>query len=153
MPQPGGPSLLQPKTVIDSALAVGNIKCELRYVRTRAVELLQQEFTTEEGAPQFVEDVCSRHRKDFPKALEKHPEIFTKAKEYLNECQRHARGLLMDTEFRDPDISWRYLPDYSGHMDVPGCFRCHDDGIQHGTDDSSFCANSGCHDREWPSLQ
>ena len=33
-----------------------------------------------------------------------------------------------------------------------GCERCHGEDLEHGVDDSNFCANSGCHDREWPGL-
>ena len=32
------------------------------------------------------------------------------------------------------------------------CENCHGEDLEYGKDDSNFCANSGCHDREWPGL-
>jgi len=32
------------------------------------------------------------------------------------------------------------------------CIKCHGEDIEYGIDDSNFCANSGCHDRNWPGL-
>lgn len=32
------------------------------------------------------------------------------------------------------------------------CGSCHGE-IEHGTDDKTFCANSGCHDNTWPNLE
>lgn len=208
-----------PEEVIDQALANGEINRSLPYVKARAVELLQQEFSTQEEARQIVEQVWSKYQQEFPDVAAKHPEIFNQAKDYLNDRQTFAYNLLVNSRFRNPDVTWRSFADYSGHKSSPGCFRCHDgrhynkqhetvrvrctlchsvpiiihegeipehfiptliewrpkshnrdsfirrhqrggaaceachgENIEYGTDDSNFCANSGCHDRQWPGL-
>ena len=160
-----------------------------------------------------------KYEQDFPDVAAAHPDTFKQAKDYLNERQDFTMKLLVNSRFRDPDVSWKSFADYSGHKNSPGCFRCHSgrhedkegnqvrvnctlchsvplmmhegdipehfvptlienkpgthkkqnfmvrhqrggkscrkchgENIEHGTDDSRFCANSGCHDREWPGL-
>lgn len=208
-----------PEELIDNALANGDINRDLPFVKARAVELLQQEFTNEAQAQQIVEQAWLRYEQDFPEVIAKYPEIFKQAKDYLNAQQVFALNLLVNTRFRDPDVTWRSFADYSGHNNSPGCFRCHSgrhrdeqdnlirvnctlchsvpvvihegeipeyivptliewkpkshnrndfvlwhqrggsscenchgEDIEYGKDDSNFCANSGCHDREWPGL-
>jgi nitrate/TMAO reductase-like tetraheme cytochrome c subunit len=214
-----GHPFLNPEEAIDQALAKGEINSDLPYVKVRALELLQQDFNDEAQARQIIEQTWSKYEQDFPEVAESNPETFKQAKDYLNERQKYTLNLLVNSRFRDPNVSWRSFADYSGHKYSPGCFRCHsgkhhdEEGkqirvnctlchsvplimykgkipehfvptlietkpishrkvdfmvrhqrggrsckrchgkdIEYGTDDSNFCANSGCHDREWPGL-
>ncbi len=114
-----------PEEVIDLALAKGEINRNMPYVKARAVQLLQKEFTNESEAREIVEQAWSKYEKEFPEAVAEYPEVFEQAKDYLNERQTYALNMLVNSRFRDPDVSWRSFKDNSGHNYSPGCFRCH----------------------------
>ena len=114
-----------PEEIVDMALARGEINKDMPFVKARAVELLQQEFNSEAQARQIVEQTWARYEQDFPDAVADHPETFQQAKDYLNNQQSFALRLLVNSSFRDPDVTWRSFVDNSGHNYSPGCFRCH----------------------------
>jgi hypothetical protein len=65
-------------------------------------------------------------------------------------------GQVLDlTDMRSPRSHQR--PDFPfvhgglAATDDAGCENCHGE-IQYGTDDATFCANSGCHDSKWPNF-
>ena len=36
------------------------------------------------------------------------------------------RSILLNTSFEAKGITWKSFPSHTGHLDNPGCFRCHD---------------------------
>jgi len=135
-----------PEEEIDEALADGRLSSSLPYVKARTVELLEQEFDTEDEARELVQQAWEKYQADFPDLEEKNPEAWHEAREFLEERQEFMTNLMVRSRFVDAeDVSWRSFPDNNGHKLDPGCFRCHGGRLQtaEGTPITVNCTN--CH--------
>jgi len=206
-----------PELVVDEAFENNELSRSLPYLKARLVEVLNQEFETEEEAKEIVEQAWAKYQEDYPDLAEQYPDAWREAVEFTEERQDFMVELMVRSRFlEEEDVSWRSFPDHSGHKDAPGCFRCHSGRLQdasgnpipvnctnchsvplvtrrdripdnylalldqrkpsnhrrpdfmakhmmlanercsschgdleYGTDDKTFCANSGCHDQSW----
>lgn len=110
-----------PEGAVDRAMAAGNISPSLPYVKKTSVELLRKNYASRQEAAQAI-----------PAALESYyrqnyPANYAKSRD---EILRSARAILAIYErnvFPDMKVTWGTYPNNIGHMDFPGCFRCHDD--------------------------
>ena len=219
-----GHPVRDPDELVDAALADGTLDPRFPYIKARAVELLNKEFSNSEEAMALLDDAREQYLEEFPDLPERFPDAWKRREEFLQQRQEQMAGMLLRNQFSAADISWRSFPDGSGHRNSPGCFRCHSgrhqtadgklipincttchgipivttrdrirgqlldladmrsppshqaqdfvfrhpelampedpteepgcDGchgkIEYGTDDKTFCANSGCHDARLP---
>lgn len=135
-----------PEEEVDRALADNRLSASLPYVKKRAVELLEQEFESEEEARELVRRAWEKYEADFPDVQEKNPEAWNAAREFMEERQNFMTDLMVRSRFVDSeDVSWRSFPDHNGHKLDPGCFRCHGGRLQtaEGTPITVNCTN--CH--------
>jgi hypothetical protein len=134
-----------PEEVVDDALAEGRLNRRFPYVKARLVEVLQQDFTTEEDALRLVEEAWEHYLRDFPNIPTDYPEDFANAKRFMRERQTFVANLMTRSQFLEPGISWRSFYDHSGHKNSPGCFRCHS-GKHVSAEDQPISANCTlCH--------
>lgn len=116
-----------PDRAVDQALARGDISPALPFVKKTAVELLKANYGSEDDAAQkIVAGMSSFYR-------EKYGELWAKSS---NDVQLAAQALVAiyrNNVFPDLKVTWGTYPNNLGHMDDPGCFRCHDDS--HATPD------------------
>lgn len=120
-----GHPFLNPERVLDDALAEGRLSRRFPYVKARLIELLQQDFTTEEEALRRVEEAWDRYLLDFPNIATDYPDEIAKSRRYMRERQKFVANLMARSKFREPGVSWRSFPNTTGHFYSPGCFRCH----------------------------
>jgi hypothetical protein len=114
-----------PEGVLDDALAEGRLNRRFPFVKARVVALLEQEFSSEEEAMRIVEDAYAQYIRDFPNLPKDYPEDVAELKEFVKERQEFVANLLVRSKFLEPGVSWHSFPDNSGHLQSPGCFRCH----------------------------
>ena len=119
-----------PERRIDRAIAAGAIDPALPYVKARLMELLEQDFSSEEEARQLVSDAWQSYREEFPELAEEEPEAWAKAERFAEQNQEAMTQLMLRSTFRGDDLTWRSFPDHNGHKDSPGCFRCHNGRLQ-----------------------
>ncbi len=109
-----------PERAVDHAITMGRLPANLPFLKKKAVEVLTAEYATREAAAAEI-----------PVALEKsyaatHVEVLQ-----ARAAEIQAAGhVLADIHARNVypalGVTWGTYPDYSGHQDSPGCFRCHD---------------------------
>ena len=97
-----------PERAIDRAMAAGAIDPALPFARKRAVEAASQAKDGAEAEQKF--------RSHYPPG----PKVDSSAKAVRAAFERNV--------FPEMKITWRTYPNYIGHNDFPGCFRCHDGG-------------------------
>ena len=134
-----------PDELVDAALADGRLSSDLPFVKARVIELLEQDFETEEEARELVTAAWDQYQEDFPGLAEDNPEAWANALEFLEERQEFMVNLMLRSRFLDDEVSWRSFPDNLGHKLDPGCFRCHGGNLQDqaGTPITVNCTN--CH--------
>jgi nitrate/TMAO reductase-like tetraheme cytochrome c subunit len=106
-----------PRESVDEAMARGAISPDIPLIHQKAVELLSTSFASRAEAFAAFDDL----------------EVFYKNTEYYpghGEQIRSAIGELKNiydrTVFHDQKIDWTTHPNNLGHINSPGCFRCHD---------------------------
>jgi nitrate/TMAO reductase-like tetraheme cytochrome c subunit len=107
-----------PERAIDRAIAEGRIPAELPFVRREAVAAVALDYPTRDAA---LEDIAEQLRGFYAtqgRAID--PSLVDRA---VSGAQTAYRRNVFPTM----KVTWGTYPSQSGHIDSPGCFRCHDD--------------------------
>jgi len=110
-----------PERAVDQAMARGEISPALPFVKKTAVELLKATYTSEDDAAQKIAQGMNSFYQH------KYADVWAKSS---NDVQLAAQALVAiyrNNVFPDLKVTWGTYPNNLGHMDDPGCFRCHDD--------------------------
>lgn len=120
-----GHPFLNPEVIADKALAQGYLNSSFPFIKDRLMNLLQQDYASEEEALNLVKEAYDKYEQDFPDIPREYPEDFAKFKEFIGERQKGIANWMVRSKFRHPEVSWQSFQDLSGHRYTPGCFRCH----------------------------
>jgi hypothetical protein len=103
-----------PNEALDTSLSLGRIDPAIPFIKKNAAAALVQPCKTEaEGLAKIAEKLAAA----YPQEKEA-PRI----QNAIAEVQRIFR----QNFFPDMKVNWRVYPDNIGHLNWPGCFRCHD---------------------------
>ncbi|MBI4295759.1 MAG: NapC/NirT family cytochrome c [Chloroflexi bacterium] len=107
-----------PKDLIDTAMAEGKIDPSLPFIKREGVKVLDPPNSTLTEAYEKAETIREFYRTNYPQvALEKAASI----EKTITELKEVARL----TTFPEMNVSWKTYVNNNGHMESPGCFRCH----------------------------
>ena len=105
---------------LNRAMAEGAISPELPWVHKKGLELLKANYSTEaEARVKIPAQLTQFYRDVHPDVLAAHPDLVKAA----------GQGLVYvfsTNVFPDMKVTWGTHPNHIGHMNYPGCFRCHD---------------------------
>mgnify|MGYP000165083672 CR=1 FL=1 len=101
-----------PNDAVNLAMALGQIDPALPWVKTNAVFILSEHYSSEDEALKKIATFLEA----------KYPGQST-VKETIAAVQR----IYQNNFFPEMKASWKAYPNHLGHKDWPGCFRCHDD--------------------------
>jgi nitrate/TMAO reductase-like tetraheme cytochrome c subunit len=105
----------------DAAMADGLIATSLPYVKKETVALLTATYPTREQA----RDAIAAGLTGFYKT--QYPDVYARNTAAIDRAVRATQDLYDRNVFPDMNITWGTYVNNIGHMDSPGCFRCHDD--------------------------
>jgi hypothetical protein len=108
-----------PETLIDQALADGQLSKGLPFVKEEMLRLLTAEYTSREEALAAVEQVKGRYTATYPEVAAQYPAE-------IDQAEQVAKGLVSRLVFQEPGVTWRDFYDNGKHKNFAGCFRCHD---------------------------
>jgi hypothetical protein len=103
-----------PERAVNEAMASGAISPALPFVKKRGVELLKKSYASQAQAEQAIR---AAFRQFYPASP---PAQVSNAIDAL--IAIYGRNV-----FPEMKVTWGTYPNNLGHMDFPGCFRCHDD--------------------------
>jgi hypothetical protein len=106
---------------VNDAMARGDIPTSLPFIHREAVKALQGRYTSEPAAAAEI----SRLLRDFYRA-QPSPAAATGAVD-LERAVAVVQTLFRRNVFPDMQVGFGTYPTNIGHVDSPGCFRCHDD--------------------------
>jgi len=111
-----------PDRAVDQALADGQIAATLPFVKKTGVLLIQANYQSDADAAQKIPaGLIGFYQRTYPDvAAKRGPEIQAAAAALLAIYQRNV--------FPDLKVTWGTYLNNLGHVDSPGCFRCHDGG-------------------------
>ena len=117
-----------PETVVDKSIGAGRIASDLPFIRTKAIEVLSNNYTSDTEAYAAIDaltDYYLRNGKDRSSTytnLTYTAEFEAKVNASLIEIKR----LYSETHFPQMRLNWKTNPNNARHNPFPGCFRCHD---------------------------
>ena len=128
-----------PIEAVNEALAVGSISHEIPFIKLEAVKVLDHDYTTTEAAMAGIaEALRAAYRDD-------HPEFVDEGGEQLPKAIHALQTIYRKTIFPEMKAKWSAHPDNIGHLDWPGCFRCHNDELASSDADTIFTTCTRCH--------
>jgi hypothetical protein len=110
-----------PERAIDEAIARGVIDRRLPYVRREAVAAIRAEYATRDDAFEGI----ARALHEFYRA--EYPNRFAIDRASIDRAVDAAREAYRRNVFPTMLLGWGTYPNELGHVDSPGCFRCHTD--------------------------
>ncbi|MFC2076426.1 cytochrome c3 family protein [candidate division KSB1 bacterium] len=109
-----------PNEAIDMALATGVIDKSLPFLKKVGVEALAGEYETEEEAREGIANhILGFYRNEFP-------DLFVSERETIEEAVLGLQKAYERNFFPRMKADWRVYHDNIGHLEYPGCYRCHD---------------------------
>jgi len=109
-----------PERALDEAMTQGRISAELPFIKKQAVEVLKAQYPDRDAAVrQIPASLDNFYRKSYP-------DVYRDKAGLLATAVRQVQNIYLDNVFPDMKVTWGTYPNNLGHMDFPGCFRCHD---------------------------
>lgn len=130
----------KPETAVDRAIAHGRISASLPYIKKKGVEILRAGYSSTADADRKIgEAVMDYYKTAYPDVASKQAKEIEAAANSL----RHLYAVNVSPEMK---TDWGTYTNQLGHLDFPGCFRCH--GGELSTKDGKFINDdcSVCHE-------
>jgi nitrate/TMAO reductase-like tetraheme cytochrome c subunit len=110
---------------VDTGISQGRIPHDLPFVRREAVAAVSAEYGSRDAAMAGIE----KHLKEF------YVSHATADAKTVSRAIAGTQQLWAENVFPAMNVKWGTYPSNIGHVDAPGCFRCHDD--EHKTSDGA----------------
>jgi nitrate/TMAO reductase-like tetraheme cytochrome c subunit len=109
-----------PERAVDREMAAGRISPTLPFVHKVSVELLKREYPSRQAAEtEIPEQLREYYRKNYFA-------IYNSQRPRIEQAATALVYVYDGNVFPSMHITWGTYPNNLGHMDFPGCFRCHD---------------------------
>lgn len=134
-----GHDALSPERSVDHDLSINRLDPTLPYIKRESVRILSGEYKTREEGLEAIR----KHLLSFYQSSQ--PEVWKSRQKDVEKAIEVVQGMYRQNHFPDMKVDWRTYPSNIGHLESPGCFRCHD-GL-HVADDGKRITNdcSSCH--------
>jgi hypothetical protein len=106
-----------PARALDDAMSAGHINPHLPFVRKQALLALNKTYPDREtAAREIASSLGGFYKASYPQANAAQ----------VNNAIAAVQGIFARNIFPEMKITWGTYVNNLGHMDAPGCFRCHD---------------------------
>lgn len=119
--RPGHQMAATAERAIDAAIARAEIPSSLPFVRREAVNVLKKNYPTEGAATEAI----GRALRDFYRGS--YQPIYQARRQEVEKAVAGAQQVFRRNVFPEMNVQFGTYPNHAGHVDSPGCFRCHDD--------------------------
>jgi hypothetical protein len=124
---------------VNRAIEGGLLPRDLPSIKEVAVQALDGGYATTPAAL----DGIDRQVRDYYR--EEYPEVLEERAEAVDASVATLRKIYQRTIFPEMKADWRAHPDNAGHLNSPGCFRCHNDGMVNSEGESIVTDCTTCH--------
>ncbi len=108
-----------PHDSMDDYMSRGLINPDIPEIHKMGVEVLSAEYATQEEGLAAIAGLEAYYQQN-------HPDYYNGNTETLKTSIAEIQTIYTGTVFHDQKVDWMTHPDNLGHIDAPGCFRCHD---------------------------
>ncbi len=110
-----------PAFFIDEAMAAGRIPSSLPGIKSIAVELCDEEYSTIDEAMKTIDSTITKYYD------ENYPELVETSSPLIEEAIIGFQNEFSKNIFPEMKVRWDAYPNNIGHVEFQGCFRCHTD--------------------------
>ena len=110
-----------PERAVNEQMASGGIPTTLPFVRREAVKALKASYPTQEAAA----DGIARTLREFYRSQASG--VYMTRRQDVEKAVTATTDIYRRSVFPEMNVQFGTYPNNIGHMDFPGCFRCHDD--------------------------
>lgn len=110
-----------PDRAINEAIGAGAIPKDLPFIKREALALMTAPYPSREQAAAEIEQRLTAFYRD------QHPAIWNTRRDDVSRAVRSLQAVHNRNVFPAMSVTFGSYPNNIGHVDSPGCFRCHDD--------------------------
>lgn len=119
--RPSHPMAPTAERAVNEAMARGEIPLTLPFVRRETVKALKVAYPSHDAAGQGI----SRTLRDFFRT--EHQQVYNTRRQDVERAAVATENIYRRNVFPEMNVQFGTYPNNIGHIDFPGCFRCHDD--------------------------
>jgi hypothetical protein len=119
--RPSHPMAATPERAVNEMMARDEVPKTLPFVRREAVKALKATYATQDAATEGI----SRTLRDFYRTH--FSDIYMSRRQDVEKAVAATDRAYRRNVFPEMHVQFGTYPNNIGHMDFPGCFRCHDD--------------------------
>jgi len=108
-----------PEESVDNALTLGQISQGIPKIRKVGVDVLRSSYATQADTQVGIAKLESYYKDNYP-------DYYGANKDKIDTAIAALQQIYADSVFIDQKVNWDAHPTNVGHIDSPGCFRCHD---------------------------
>ena len=127
-----------PEESLDSAFTLGKIAKDIPDIQQKGVEVLRGKYASQEDGLNAIGELDAYYKNNFPNYYSSDSEKVKQAIEVL-------KKIYTDSVFIEQKVDWDSHPTNVGHINSPGCFRCHDGKHLNAADEAIRLECNLCH--------
>ncbi len=110
-----------PERAVDNAMSNGLIVPALPFIKKQSIEALRKPYKSQDEAAVAIPAAIEGFYK------QNNPDVYSGRREDIRRSAGAVLAIYSRNVFPAMNVTWGTYPNNLGHMDFPGCFRCHDD--------------------------
>lgn len=110
-----------PQNFIDDAITAGKISREIPDIKIAIMQILAQDFESKEIAFTEIENQLTEYYDLL------YPDVLKEKKQLLDNAIAATQEGFSRNIFPYMKVKWNVYPNHLGHLETPGCYRCHND--------------------------
>lgn len=115
-----GHEFASPERAVNHGLLVGWLDTTLPYIKREAVRALAGNYKTQSEGVAAIR----HHLEGFYSGA--YPQVWSQRRDDVEKAIEATASIYRANFFPEFKVDWRTYPSHLGHMESPGCFRCHD---------------------------
>lgn len=115
---------LSPMNFVDSEITAGNISQEIPEIKSMAMYYLARQFPTKDSAFNYISTKIHEYYQ------ENHEAFYNDNKELFVSAVKAIQNGYEKNVFPYMKAQWKDYPNYLGHVESMGCFRCHNNSFE-----------------------
>jgi nitrate/TMAO reductase-like tetraheme cytochrome c subunit len=110
-----------PGPALDKAISEGGISSKLPFVKKEALALLKATYPDQATARRKIHEGLTTFYQ------QKYPKVWTVQQSLVEQAAQETSTIYCRNVFPNMKVTWGTYPNYLGHEESVGCFRCHDE--------------------------
>ena len=116
-----GHSFDTPEASVDSMIAQGRIPPSLPFAHKMGIQVISADYANDADAAKKIPEAFAAFYR------EKYPDVAAQRRKEIEQAGLALTEVRQRNVYPNFGVKWGSYPNNLGHMDSPGCFRCHDE--------------------------